>query len=1476
MKIKSTLFIFFFALFGMLTAYAEYWEKVTLPANGQNVQWLDVFFLNQNYGWVCGRSNDNSGGRIARTTDGGRTWSVAVVNKWFLERVHFADVSNGFCSGPDGVFKSNNGGATWQPVDFFNSKIDSNLIDVWGCFMLSQDTIFVVGGGCRGYGFPYGSRVIWRSTDGGITWKNEILDGKPLPNGRTNYSSGLTHIVVYKNGTGYAASSGLIWRTTDFGDNWNAFSVTSYDSMAWHESIANIQGTNTFLVPFAGTDCSGGNYNIGGMYFTSDGINWRKTSVAGSMFGSWLVSATEGWACGFYRGIYHTKDAGSSWQLKNCGIDPNDNLDNIFFLNASNGWVVGDNIYKLAPTKLLVDKKAIDFGVLCASEIKRDTINIGLKTFDSSYIEINKLIDNPHYRIISPNYPALNVPPCIDIRLIVEYNPNENVDGLHEYKLEIKTISLNENVVLADTIHFKGMIKNRNSTQSNIDTLDFGDVPVQTRKIDSVFWTSIDERDTVARTLVTHNDRWSNIISRNPEFIVYPDIQNFMYFMVCPYDTGSQIFEYKFVFKSCNTEKSIFVKFRGVAPVVDASKQIDVEIACKNDTIIKIPIRNTGNEILNIFSVECSFEQNKEKSRDIEFIGFSRNNLAFPISIMPRGVDTLLVKISSNIIDTIQIKIDIYTDDTLRLGSISPYLTTINAIILKPSMKAISQIIDFGDVCINSTSAKNVEIINTGNTNLFLPTTRSKINEYQIHPTTTITIRQNDTANYQVVFSPTRIGNFIDTIKLLARPCDLEYEIILQGRGVRNEIEVIPNILTRKLSKSVVYQLPVKIKSNSPQTITIDSAKLELPYSNNNNEIQIITKFPLILLGNSEVNIDLSAYSDEEKIVSTRLILYYSSECINSISIPISLEFMDNHIEYADVFGNPVFGFTSNRYCSSVKQFDTIFVKNTQDYILKSVYLANGLIEYKIESDLDLPQTISADSKIEIVVSCETNSEGTFNEILVFEILNLNTNETRFDTLHLSHNFQKSDIVIKNNLLDFGLFEKCEPAITRTLTIYNNGILTDTCFFDLTNLSECFLFNGEPNNLVVNNFVPVLAKDSAVVVFVCIPELTQYNSVQNNFAVEEIIPIRTSVCPQNFEIILKYQREDIQLLITPSIIDFGDVWVNEEKFEILQIINPTNFDIEITGFDFSALSVSVPDEYFAHNFSIPFVLAAQQKIDILISFRSDLSAMDFSALLNIRARRFCEIESQISLFANVPDEKYIVNIRWSKTTAMPGKSAVIEAFIENPVPNLAPEFFDFHIKMDYNLFQPLRMYFYDENQNEHRILDYVFHYPDGISGRIVGDNARNIFNTSRRFLRIEGSALLSSPDTTSISFSDLEVRTDKRYQIEQIDGVLSLTDYCGFNGARGSLTFLSTFDAKVSENIIDNNLEIIFTTSGEILVTVEMLDITGSIVLVADFELGTGEQRVFLSTDNFLAGKYFIRFAADFNEPQVQQIIILK
>jgi len=78
------------------------------------------------------------------------------------------------------------------------------------------------------------------------------------------------------------------------------------------------------------------------------GLTWNTFKTKGSCFGTYLTNDSSGWVCGYFREVYYTKNYGKSWHLMNCGIEGNSNMDDLWFINDSTGFVCGQGgIYKL-------------------------------------------------------------------------------------------------------------------------------------------------------------------------------------------------------------------------------------------------------------------------------------------------------------------------------------------------------------------------------------------------------------------------------------------------------------------------------------------------------------------------------------------------------------------------------------------------------------------------------------------------------------------------------------------------------------------------------------------------------------------------------------------------------------------------------------------------------------------------------------------------------------------------------------------------------------------------------------------------------------------------------------------------------------------------------------------------------------------------------------------------------------------------
>lgn len=68
------------------------------------------------------------------------------------------------------------------------------------------------------------------------------------------------------------------------------------------------------------------------------------------MFGAYLLDQNRGWACGDKGEVLYTSN-GKNWEKKNCGIG-SANIDDIWFINDTTGWAVGEGVYQyIIPTQ---------------------------------------------------------------------------------------------------------------------------------------------------------------------------------------------------------------------------------------------------------------------------------------------------------------------------------------------------------------------------------------------------------------------------------------------------------------------------------------------------------------------------------------------------------------------------------------------------------------------------------------------------------------------------------------------------------------------------------------------------------------------------------------------------------------------------------------------------------------------------------------------------------------------------------------------------------------------------------------------------------------------------------------------------------------------------------------------------------------------------------------------------------------------
>jgi len=314
----------------------------------------EVYFTDSNNGIIVG-----TGGKIARTTDGGGSWTISTVNSNDIYySVRFDNTSTGWMVGFGGlILKSTDDGANWT---YQNKPVTvKNLNKVYTKF---PSEAWAVGD----------NGTLIHSTDAGATWTSVALG--------TNVQ--LTDITFPTDGNvGYAVGDGFtIFYTSDGGNNWSSrFTGTTQiygisfinDSVGW--TSGNVSVGRVFKTQDAGKTWTANNavinLNIGpltdiavfGQGPTIVAVGWPGTIIKSTDGGStfkiihdgqsppfnfplnsvFFKDTTEGYAVGENGTILKTTDAGETWSLQTSGTT--ESLFDIYFLNDIDGWAVGSS-----------------------------------------------------------------------------------------------------------------------------------------------------------------------------------------------------------------------------------------------------------------------------------------------------------------------------------------------------------------------------------------------------------------------------------------------------------------------------------------------------------------------------------------------------------------------------------------------------------------------------------------------------------------------------------------------------------------------------------------------------------------------------------------------------------------------------------------------------------------------------------------------------------------------------------------------------------------------------------------------------------------------------------------------------------------------------------------------------------------------------------------------------------------------------
>jgi photosystem II stability/assembly factor-like uncharacterized protein len=247
-----------------------------------------------------------------RSTNGGTTWiamdNITTTSKYFRS-ISMVNSNTGYiCGSSGGMFKTTNGGASWDSLPFPGTQLLYNVDFV---------------NATTGWTSSSSSSYLWKTTNGGTTWTSQ-----------SGPTSAVYCVDMVDANTGwFCGSSGKIWNTTNGGTNWAAQTSGTTSTLYWVSMVnANTGyvcgssgtlkkttdgGTNwaTITTPYSTTyyktDWVNANngFVVGSSAYTTKttdgGTTWSIETTSGSTtYGIYMNSPDSAWACGSLQAVY--------------------------------------------------------------------------------------------------------------------------------------------------------------------------------------------------------------------------------------------------------------------------------------------------------------------------------------------------------------------------------------------------------------------------------------------------------------------------------------------------------------------------------------------------------------------------------------------------------------------------------------------------------------------------------------------------------------------------------------------------------------------------------------------------------------------------------------------------------------------------------------------------------------------------------------------------------------------------------------------------------------------------------------------------------------------------------------------------------------------------------------------------------------------------------------------------------------------
>jgi photosystem II stability/assembly factor-like uncharacterized protein len=255
--------------------------------NPQESNLLDIFFIDENYGWVVG-----SNSIVLKTSNGGTNWEVidTQTNEYYYS-VFFINQELGYITTlyTDKIYKTTNGGETWEEIYTFAG----GSLNLRGIYFVNDSTGFVTGSFSN----------LFKTTDYGYNWvevQGSFYESSTLEFVNENY--------------GWAGGFNSFKKTTNAGATWTSIDLLTYAFIVFEIDL--LDQYNGYLVGY-GEDNLGTYYDM--FVSTNDGgfSRFYKTFFT-PLWNVYFESPNVGWLAG--PTMYKTNDGGANWDTLNSSV----------------------------------------------------------------------------------------------------------------------------------------------------------------------------------------------------------------------------------------------------------------------------------------------------------------------------------------------------------------------------------------------------------------------------------------------------------------------------------------------------------------------------------------------------------------------------------------------------------------------------------------------------------------------------------------------------------------------------------------------------------------------------------------------------------------------------------------------------------------------------------------------------------------------------------------------------------------------------------------------------------------------------------------------------------------------------------------------------------------------------------------------------------------------------------------------------